>query len=184
MSIKSPYSSTGTYNIAEQERQGRNANLGTTNSMISGASQALQQFYSPEGMSAYAKGQQTLRESDTNKSFNNSQAAQRLRARTAGFGYEQPAEQAGETNVQNARAAELSRIPAETQADAAKMAMQAVQEQNSLANTQLGVANAYDPLGYYQTGAEEDEAARNRRTQLWTTIIHEASNAASAAAAA
>ncbi len=170
MANKNPYDSKKTFDISEEERAGRNKSLGAAEGMLSPASEALGQFYDPNGMSAYAKGQQTLRESDTNKRFNDSQAAQRMRARMSGFGYEQPAEQAGEGFIENARAAELSRIPAETQKEASEMAMQAVGLQNGLANTELGVANQFSPESYYQTGAQQAEQEAQRRGGLWKSL--------------
>jgi hypothetical protein len=165
MGKKNPY--TG---MANEQQGQQNKALNQTSGMISGASGALNQFYSPSGMSQYAKTQQAQRESDTNKNFNNSMANQRMRSNLSGFGYQQPAEQAGETNIENARAAELSRIPAETQSDAAKIAMQAIGEQNSLAGTEAGVARTYDPLGYYNTAQKQDQLNQAQSSELWGAL--------------
>jgi hypothetical protein len=156
MSKKNPYNSQKTFSIAEEERAARNK-------LIEPASGALARYYSPEGMSEYAKTQQTLRESDTNKAFNNSLAANRMRARMAGFGYEQPLTQAGDMYTENARAAELARIPAETQSEAARLGLQAIGQQQ-------GFAGMYQPMGYYNTGAQQYENEAARRGGLWRAL--------------
>lgn len=172
MASKNPYNSQKTFQTAEGQLQSQNKALDSTSGMINPASQALSQFYSPSGQSQYAKTQQTALESATNRNFNNSLASQRMRARMSGMGYEQPAEQTGETNVENARASALAQIPAQTQQEAAQMGLQAIGEQNALAGTQLGIARAYDPESYYGTAVNQYNQEQARKGGLFGSLAN------------
>jgi len=184
MGKKNPYSADKTFAKSEQEQAARDktlaateGRLNTAQSTINPMKNALLRFYDPNYINSYAKTQTDLRTSDTNKAFNNSLAAQRARARMSGFGYEQPAEQVGETNVENARSAELARIPAEMQKEAADMEFKAIGlgsglagQENALANTELGMARTYNPEGYYRTGVEQNEAEQARKGGFWKSL--------------
>jgi hypothetical protein len=163
-------SSNSTLALSNDERNRRNQAFGQVNQMIQPASSFLSGIYGPGGMSDWKRGQTQQRTSDTTHSFNNALSGQRQRANMSGFGYNQPAEQAGETNIENARASELARIPGQVEAEALPMQMQAASLQNSLAGTEMGMGNSYDPMGYYKTAVGQDEAEKQRKAALWSGI--------------
>ena len=156
--------------LSEEERQKQTQALGTAGGMIQGASTALQGLYGP-GMDAWKTGQISSRTSDTNKSFNNDQAAQRLQARQSGFGYEQPSVQQGTENVENARAGALSKIPGQVEAEAVPIELQALSQEGNLANAETNIGKTYDPEGYYNSAVSQDQAAAQRRASMWSSIM-------------
>lgn len=142
----------------------------TVNPMLEG--------YMGEGLGDWKRGQIAQRSGATTANFNNALAQNRLRARMSGFGYEQPAEQMGETNIENARAAELSQIAPQVEDEAFDKSMQAAnlrlgsgQQQAGAYGTaavgQLGIADANNPQGWY----ELEEADKARKAALWSSII-------------
>jgi hypothetical protein len=167
---KSATSSTQALALSEDEKKRRNASLDTAGSMIGSADAAIKDFYG-SGMDNWKRNQVNTRTADTTKSFNDALAGSRLRARTAGFGYEQPAEQAGETNIENARADALAKIPGQVETEAIPIEMQAIGEEGNLAGAEMGIARTYDPQSYYGSAVNQDQAAAERRKSLWQSII-------------
>jgi hypothetical protein len=167
---ESATSSKQALQTSAQERDARNKALDTSGNMISGASQALQGFYGP-GMDEWKRTQVNQRTSDTTGAFNNDAAAQRLRARQAGFGYEQPGVQQDQSNIENARAGAISKIPGQVEAEAVPIELQAAGQEGQLANAQQGIARTYDPEGYYNSAVSQDQAAAQRRASMWNSII-------------
>lgn len=164
--------------MSEEEKAARNKALNTSGTMISGASEALKGFYGP-GMDTWKRTQINQRTADTTKSFDDALAAGRLRARTAGFGYEQPAEQQQETNIGNARAGEIAKIPGQVEAESVPIALSAIGEEGNLANLETGIGRTYDPEGYYGSAVSQDQAALQRRANMWSSIIGGATGIAS-----
>jgi hypothetical protein len=168
-------------NLSEEERQRRNKTFDTAMGQLGGVSSALSSFYGPNGMSDWKRGQTQLRNSSTTANYNNALSGQRRRAAMSGFGYAQPAEQAGETNVENARAQELSRIPAEVEAESVPIQMNAMNLQNQIAGTEAGIGRSYDPMGYYGSAVGQDQAEMQRKQALWQSIIGAATGIGGAA---
>jgi hypothetical protein len=173
--------------LSSFERQQKGRMLGmqenTAASTAASVNPMLEKYYNPL---EWKRGQTLQRTSDTTSSFNNALANQRLRARTAGFGYEQPAEQMGETNVENARAAALSRIPGDVEAESVPIAMNALQARTASGAQEAGtygsIAGQYKPETYYGYAIQQEEAAKDRELQeklaeeqrksgLWNSII-------------
>lgn len=139
-------------------------------------------LYGPGGLNEWKRGQITRRTGDTTRGFNDALSSNRLRARMSGFGYEQPAEQQGETNIENARASELSRIPGDVEAEsipigmnAANLRLQSGQQEagayGTAASGQLGIAGTQDPLGYYNNASAQYQAEQERKAAMWRSII-------------
>ena len=91
---------------------------------------ALERYYDPSGagMSTWKKGQINTREKSANRAFNDTLAGTKRRAQLSGFGYNQAADQAGETNVELGRADALSRIRGDVEAEAVPIEMQAINQ--------------------------------------------------------
>jgi hypothetical protein len=216
MGKKNPNDSQKTFQISEEERQARNKQLGevsTTGTELKGiagtgatatkgiadttasaVNPALERFYDPSGagMSEWKRGQINTRTSGTTKAFDSALAAQRQRAKVAGFGYLQPAEQAGETNLGIGRAGALSRIRGDVENEAIPIEMEALKareasgaeqagtygaanalEQSGFGDVgrlQLGEAGEYSPEDYYKTGANQAEQEAQRRGALWKSL--------------
>ena len=139
----------------------------------------LDSYLGPGGMGEWKRGQINARTTDTNRSFNDALASNRLRARMSGFGYEQPAEQMGETNVENARADALGRIRGDVEAEAAPIQMNAAGLRLQSGGQQAGlygqaatgqqrIASQFDPAQYYQL----QEQANARKAALWGSLLN------------
>lgn len=197
MAKKNPYDSKKTFGIAEEERAARNQALGeakgTAGTMSDVGRQTyeevnpyFEQLYNPN---KWKRTQTTMRTQSTNRAFNSAQAQNRMRARAAGFGYAQPASQAGETNIELGRASALSDIPGTVEAESIPITMGALQgrmqsgEQygNALSGAgrmQLGVAGEYSPEQYYGTAVNQYNQEAARRGGLWKNIARVGLNVA------
>jgi hypothetical protein len=192
MGKKNPYDSKKTFGIANEEQNKRDwelssaelrANQGTwfADQTANSVDPAAERYYSPNGMSDWKRGQINTRTSSVNRSYDDELAANKLRARMAGFGYTQPVEQAAETNIENARANDLSRIKGDVEAEAVPIEMQAMntrlqsgaQRTNDYGNfgrLKLGIAGEYSPEQYYQTAVQQKEAEQARKGSLFGKI--------------
>jgi len=164
--------------ISEDERLRRNALFDTATSRLNPISRSLESYYGPGGMSEWKKGQTMQRRSDTTRSFDDARAGLRRNARMAGFGYEQPATQAGEQSVENARAGALARIPGDVEAESIPIAQNAAALGTQAAGTMAGIGASYNPLGYYNTAADMtaqdkaiSEAEKARRASMWQSLL-------------
>jgi len=143
-------------------------------------------YMNPEG---WKRTQTVQRTGDTTRSFNNALSQSRLRARMSGFGYEQPAEQMGETNIENARASALARIPGDVEAESVPIAFQGMQTRlgsgqqqagayGTAAAGQLGIAGTLNPLGYFENAAIQNEQEQARKRALWQSLLQSGANIA------
>ncbi len=193
MGKKNPYDSKGTFGISEEERRARNAQLGRVNDVsrvgmdtaretAESVNPSLERFYSPDGMSTWKKGQIDTRTAGVNQSYNDALAANRLRARMAGFGYTQPVSASAETDIENARASDLARIKGDVEAEAVPIEMDAMRtrlasgseeagQYGNFGRLQLGVAGEYSPEQYYQTAAQQQEQEKARKGSLFGKLV-------------
>jgi hypothetical protein len=180
-------------NLAETEQKQRNDALWKSSEALGGVTRtsdatsnsvnnALSSYYGANGMSNWKRGQINTRTGATTANYNNALSSNRLRARSAGFGYEQPSEQMAETNIENARASDLSKISGDVEAEAVPIEQNAInlrlqsgqQQQSAYAQQaagELGIAGEYSPETYYQTAIGQDEAAKARKASLWKSLI-------------
>ena len=165
--------------LPEAERRSRDealAKMTETADVTAGAvNPASEYYFGPGGMSEWKRGQLATRTGATTGAYNNAIAQNRLRARTAGFGYEQPAEQAGETNIEMARAAELARIPGDVEAEAIPIAFQGMQTRLASGGQQAGAygqaASEYSPEQFAGIAADIEEAKKARKSGLWSGLF-------------
>jgi hypothetical protein len=195
MGKKNPYSSQNATDIGAQQMAAQNKELGavdTTAAGIQGTAKTTagavnpfyESMYSPTGtgLDAWTRGQLQARTRAANTGFNNALANSRMRGRLAGFGYNQPAERAGESNLENARAQTLSAIPGQVEEAAVPIRMGAAagrlasgaQEagaEEGAGGLQLGAAKTYQPATYYGQAANIEEQEANRRAALWGGLM-------------
>jgi hypothetical protein len=179
--------------LSEEEKRARNAALGQSSGQLNrmtnvadttanNVNSSIEGFMGPNGLSSWKRGQLQSRTTDTNQAYNNAASQQRMRARSAGFGWEQPSEQAGETNIEMGRAGELSRIPGQVEAESVPITMNAAQlrlqsgaqqsgAHNQAAAGELGIASQYKPFEYYQTAVGLKQQEDARKAALWKSII-------------
>lgn len=178
MATKTYTSSRSTLRKADAEEKKRQGYFDSAMTTIAPASGAMDQFLSPTGMNTWKRNQTQQRTSATNKAFDNSGASTSRRALMSGFGYDQPISNTAMQSNDIGRAEALSQIPGQVETESIPLTMQAAGLKNQFANTQAGMGSAYDPQGYYKTAVSQDqaaldreEAAKQRRAQLWGSII-------------
>ena len=154
------------------EGQARDVALGKTEG-------GLAQYEGPLEDTAFYRAQVRRGTEATARSFDQSRVAMRGRARSAGFGYEQPASIGSEGAIEQGRAAALSRVPGEAAIATAPLQMRAI----GLRTQQAGI---YQPLGYeaaalgqQQFGLQAQELRKRRKTSLWRSIAKVGLTAAS-----
>lgn len=164
--------------LSEEERARRNAMFQAAVGQLTPISQSLAAYYGPGGMSKWKQGQIQTRRSATTGAFNDARAGARRRANVAGFGYEQPATQTDELNIENARASQLARIPGDVEAEAVPIAQNAAALGTQAAGALAGIGASYDPMGYYgkavdmtQLDKQIAQMEKDRRSSMWQNLL-------------
>lgn len=150
----------------------------------------LQSFYAKDatGSTPFRRALLNTKVGATSRAYDDATSRVRERAQAAGFGFEQPITMGAENAVENEKAGALARIPGEVEMEALDPEMQAmgmVQDQagfqNTLAGQRANLAGAYDPEGYFNTANANDQAARERKSRLWSGLAGVGGQVASAA---
>jgi hypothetical protein len=101
----------------------------------------------------------------TNQAYDNAKAANKLHSQVAGFGYETPTSQGADAGVEQARAADLSRVPGEALKSTINPALQAAGISSGQATTVGGQGG-----GYLSTAQQAEQARLARQQALWNSI--------------
>jgi hypothetical protein len=126
----------------------------------------LRQFEGNIESSPYYNNLVRLGLEDTSREFDQMLGGVRSRARQSGFGYEQPASQAGEESVRIAEAGELARVRPEAYAAAIEPSFRAAGMRSQRAGILEGAQEQE-----MATAADLENQRRNRRAALWGSLM-------------
>lgn len=173
------------YQQSMDDRNSRDAEVGKQDETLGKMNPTLDYYGgAPEDSSLYKTLKTTGIES-TNHAYDNAKAAVKLHGRVAGFGYEQPAMEASDSELEQSRAGDLSRVPREALSAT-------IQPQLQAQSLRLGQAGQYghtadmfsgDSTAFFGAGNSAEQKRRQSDDELRRALSQALAQAGTAAIA-
>lgn len=154
------------------DQAGRNANIAATQNDINQQEGDLSFYSGDPTKSPMYNAYVNKGTSAVNSAYNNAAANTKQQANAAGFGYAQPATQGANAEVEGQRASALSAVPGDALMKTASTNLQAAGLKAGLANTRSNQSGFYNPVGYFNTGAQMQQNRMNSMGGMWGSLAN------------